>query len=186
MNVEEMDLSAYPVTATMDPEGNAYPKPLPATNCWRVDYTSRNGFAKWEFYKSELSSPVAEIPAEMLRTMEKRMDNPVKITGVRFGMIYHQEEPGGPFVRIKPNDKDPRAELFYEGSYTDKYMNEWRVKAYEGYFDTLKLTRGYSKESKLNGELADAKKKLAAMEAALAVEKQNNDILKQQVNSRAK
>lgn len=185
MNVEEMDLSAYPVVATQDPEGNPYPKPLPATNCWRVDYTSRNGFAKWEFYKSEISAPVAEIPAEMLRTMEKRMDNPVKITGVRFGMIYHQEEPGGPFVRIKPADKDPRAELFYEGDYTDKYMNEWRVKAYEGYFDNLRLTRGYSKETKLNTELRDTQARLKAAESALAVEKQNNELLRKTVNKGA-
>jgi hypothetical protein len=177
MHVEDMDLNTYPVKAHSSPDGEAYVGgPKPATNTWRIDYVDSNGYAKWIFYKGELSSAVAEIPTSEIRILEQRMEKPSRITGVKFGLISKQEEPGGPWVRFKPNDKDPRAELYYEGKFTDLYFDVWRKKAYDGHFDAFKLIRAYSKDKAAQVELNEKQKYISQLEEKLAageLEKQN-------------
>ena len=189
MYVETMNLESYPVKAHSSPDGEAYVGgPKPATHSWRIDYTDSNGFTKWVIYKSEFSNPVAEIPLGELRIMEKRMEKPHKITAVKFGLIYKQEEPGGDWVRFAPNDKDPRPELWLEGKFTDLYFDVWRKNAYEGHFDPFKLIRGYSKDQASQVAMAEKQKYIADLEGKLTQERiekenlilKNNALLAQQ------
>lgn len=184
MFVEDMDFASYPIKASKDSEGNPFlgldnkPCPRPASPTWRIDYTDSEGKARWEFYKDELSGSVAEIPPRMISIIEKRMKNPIKITRVSMGLFYFQEEPGGEWKKFKPQDKDPRAELFFEGNYTSMYIDEWRKKAYEGEFDPYKLTKAYSKEEAQRKELESLRQQNKFMQDRLQVERQNVDALK--------
>ena len=187
MYVEEMDLSSYPVKAHSSPDGNRYVEgPKPATHVWRVDYEDSNGYTKWEFWRAERSSPQAEIPYDEIRILEKRMQKPHKITAVKFGLIYDQKEPGGPWEAFHPNDKDPRAEKYYIGDYTEKYMTIWRKAAYDNHFDPFKLTRAYSKEDQVKRELDAKEKYIKDLEEKVVAERtknqelilKNNDLIK--------
>ena len=177
MYVESMDLNSYPIKAHSSPDGEAYTGgPKPASNAWRIDYKDSNGFTKWQIYKSDFSGPVAELPLAEIRIMEKRMEKPYEITAVKMGLICKQEEPGGPWIRFAPNDKDPRAELWFEGEFTNLYFDVWRKNAYEGHFDPFKLKRGYSKENASKAEIAEKQKYIANLEEKLnqeRIEKEN-------------
>lgn len=178
MRVEEMDLNSYPVKASQSPDGTQYKIPQPATHIWKIDYLNAIGEIRHEFYKAEISSPVPEIPTDEIRILEKRMIKPEKIVSVSFGLIYEQKEPNGEWAKPHPNDKDPRAEKFYTGDYTRKYMDEWRPHAYESEYDTLKLTRSYSKEEALRVELEKEKRELEEARKRLEIESQNVKVLK--------
>lgn len=195
MRVEEMNMDSYPIKASRSPSGDTYDKPRPATHIWKVNYLTSLGEIRHEFYKAEISSPVAEIPAEELRILEKRMtkpgpegklSTPEKIVSVSFGLLYEQKEPGGPWERPNPNDKDPRAEKFFTGNYTELYLNDWRKKAYESEYDTLKLTRSYSKEDALRVELEKVKREAEEAQRKLEIEKQNTLMLKGELAKKGK
>jgi hypothetical protein len=178
MFVEDMDLQSYPIKAHSSPEGDRYVDgQRPASHIWRIDYTDSNGYAKWEIWHAERSSPAAQIPYDEIRVLEKRMQKPHKIVAVKFGLTHEQQEPGGPWVPFHPNDKDPRAEKFYEGNFTTLYMDQWRKIAYEGHFDPFKLTRAFSKEKEAAKELAEKDRLLKDMEDRLNQERNKNQAL---------
>ena len=106
------------------------------------------------------------------------MLKPRQLTRVSMGLFYFQEEPGGEWKKFKPNDKDPRAELFYEGDYTQLYMEVWRKRAYEGEFDPYKLTKAYSKEEAQRKELESLRQQNKVIQDRLDVERQNATALK--------
>lgn len=174
MHAEDMDLKSYPVKVLQSPDGNPYDAPKPASHVWKINYLDALGVIRHEFYKAEMSSPVAEIPGNEIRIIEKRMLKPQKIVGVFFGLLYEQREPGGEWVKPYPQDKDPRPEKFHEGEYTKLYTEDWRKRAYEGEFDTLKLTRAYSKEKAQAEELAAKNAELERMKVLLEQEKAKN------------
>lgn len=190
MHVEDMDLRSYPYTAHANPDGESYPEPKPASNRWRIDYTDSNGYAKWQMLVGGFDTKWAEIPPEELLLAEKRMEKPAKITAVKMGLVSKQEEPGGPWVRFAPNDKDPRAELWYEGDFTELYFSKWRKKAYEGHFDALKLTRGYSETQKAKRSVEEKDAELKELQAKLLAAEQeqkrligkNNELMQQVKN----
>ena len=186
MHVEDMDFWSYPTKAVRSPDGSPYLAPQPATNIWKVNYLNSDGEIRHEFYKAELSSPVAEIPADEIRVIEKRMIKPEKIVGVFFGLLYIQKEPGGEWVKASPNDKDPRADKFYEGDYTRLYMEQWRKRAYETEFDTLKLTRAYSKEDKTRLDLEAKARELEETKKKLEIERANTAMLKSELTKAKK
>jgi len=173
-----MQLENYPIKAHSNPDGEMYiGGPKPASHIWRIDYVDSNGYAKWIFYRGELSNPVAELPIEEIRIMEKRMEKPHRITSVKFGLIYHQEEPKGPWVRFDPNDKDPRAKLYYEGNYTELYFSTWRKAAYNGHFDPFKLTRAFSEKESARQNLEAKERYAKELEDRLAAERLKNEQL---------
>lgn len=181
MHAEDMDLRSYPVKVVQSPDGNSYPEPKPASHVWKINYTNSAGVILHEFYKSEMSSPVAEIPGSEIRIIEKRMIKPHKIVGVFFGLLYEQQEPNGEWVKPYPQDKDPRPEKFIEGEFTKLYMEDWRKRAYEGHFDTLKLTRAYSKEAAQAAELTAQKQELEKLKQQLAIKEQNEKMLREKL-----
>lgn len=184
MHVEDFDLSSYPIKAHSSPDGEQYiGGPRAASPIWRIDYVDSNGFAKWEIYRGEHSSPVAEIPRDEIRILEKRMKSPHRITSVKFGLIYKQEEPGGQWVKFKPNDKDPRAESYFEGNYTDLYFNTWRKAAYEGHFDPFKLTRAYSEKEAIKRDVEAKDKYIKDLENKINEERTNSERLIEKNNA---
>lgn len=180
MHVEDFDLSTYPIKSMRNPQGEPYKTPQPASHIWKVTYLTSTGETRWDFCRSDVSSATTEIPYREIVLMEKRFIKPQKIVAVHIGLIHHQNEPGGPWERTNPNDKDPRAEHFYEGQYTELYINKWRPEAYKftGEFDALKLTRTYSKEEAYRIEMEKQAKELEALRARVAVEIENANKLK--------
>ena len=177
MFVEDMDFGSYPSRSFKDSEGNPFEsegKPIsrPASSTWRVDYVDKSGISRWEFWKTEQAGALAELPPEAVRIIEKRMKNPNKINRVSMGLFFFQEEPGGEWKPFKPNDKDPRAEMFYEGDYTRLYMEEWRKRAYESEFDPYKLTRSFNKEEAQRQELEQLRRQNKIIQDQLASERQ--------------
>lgn len=186
MHAEDMDLSSYPVKVTQSPQGTRYQKPTAATNVWRIDYTNSLGEIRHVFWKSELSSPAAEIPEYEIPKLEKQMDRPQKIVAVFFGLLWEQEEPGGQWIKPNPNDKDPRANKFYEGDYTRQYMEVWRKNAYSGdNFDTLKLTRSWSKEQELREEQFKKDKEIALLREQLKARDANEAKLLEKLKTKS-
>ena len=191
MFVEDMDFGSYPVRSGKDSEGNPYESEgkistQPASSTWRVDYVDSDGKARWEFWKTESSGATGEIPHAEIRIIEKRMIKPRQISRVSMGLFFFQEEPGGEWKKFKPSDKDPRAELFYEGDYTRLYMELWRKKAYEGEFDPYKLTRAFSKEEAQRQELIQLKQQNKMIQDRLTLEQQNAVALKLKLEGIAK
>lgn len=179
MQIEDFDLKSYPSKATQSPDGNQYETPEPSTHTWTVSYLDGKGLTRHEQWSAEKSSPVAEIPPQEIRAIEKRMDRPQRILAVKFGLYYFQEEPGGDWRLFEPNNKNAAPGGWYEGDYTKKYMDDWRKKAYEGHFDPFKLTRTQSREELAQQKTAEAERyNKTLQERILALEK-NEAFIKQ-------
>jgi len=182
MHAEDMDLSSYPVKATRSPQGKVYDKPKPATHVWKINYLNSIGEIRHDFWKGEIADAVSEIPEHEILVIEKRMIKPQKIVSVSFGLMYEQEEPGGEWKKPHPNDKDPRAEKFYEGDYTRLYMEVWRKNAYQnGEFDALKLTRSFSKEAQLENEKRSKDQEIENLRRQLEAKTKNEELLKSEL-----